>query len=250
MRHLPSRARKAALNSYIDRIVHHDVDEAGYEVRRTGALYRWLSAYAAASSTTASYSKILDAATPGESDKPAKTTVLEYWETLERIFILEPVPGWVSALTPLSRLVQAPKHQLVDPALAARLVGVDENSLLTYSGGRFVPKDGSLLGMLFESLVTLSVRVMTQAIDGRVYHLRTKGGRQEIGLIVELDNRKVLPIEVKLKEVVDDHDVRHLHWLEDRIGDRVVDKVVVTTGKHAYRRQDGVAVVPLALLGP
>lgn len=91
---------------------------------------------------------------------------------------------------------------------------------------------------------------MTQAIDGRVYHLRTKGGRQEIGLIVELDNRKVLPIEVKLKEVVDDHDVRHLHWLEDRIGDRVVDKVVVTTGKHAYRRQDGVAVVPLALLGP
>ncbi|MCH6196387.1 DUF4143 domain-containing protein [Corynebacterium mastitidis] len=83
-----------------------------------------------------------------------------------------------------------------------------------------------------------------------MYHLRTKGGRQEIDLIVELDNRRVLPIEVKLKEAVDDRDVRYLHWLESKIGDRVVDKVVVTTGKHAYRRADGVVVVPLALLGP
>lgn len=92
--------------------------------------------------------------------------------------------------------------------------------------------------------------MMVQAIGGGVYHLRTKGGRQEIDLIVELDNRRVLPIEVKLKEAVDDRDVRYLHWLESKIGDRVVDKVVVTTGKHAYRRADGVVVVPLALLGP
>ncbi|KQB83688.1 hypothetical protein Cocul_01760 [Corynebacterium oculi] len=127
---------------------------------------------------------------------------------------------------------------------------IDEEALLAYEGGTFTPKDGSLLGLLFESLVTLSVRVMIEPLRAHLYHLRTKGGRQEIDLIVELDNRKVLPIEVKMKEAVDDRDVRHLHWLEDRIGDRVADKVVVTTGRHAYRRQDGVAVVPLALLGP
>lgn len=53
----------------------------------------------------------------------------------------------------------------------------------------------------------------------------------------------------ELAPTVDDSDVRHLHWLGTQLGDRLVDKVVVTTGPFAYRRPDGVAVVPLALLG-
>ena len=48
---------------------------------------------------------------------------------------------------------------------------------------------------------------------------------------------------------MDDKDVSHLHWLGEQIGDRLVDKIVLTTGSTAYRRADGVAVVPLALLG-
>ncbi|WP_281176085.1 ATP-binding protein [Corynebacterium oculi] len=250
MRDLPHEVRLAELDGYIERICDHDMTETGHTVRRPQALRKWMEAYAAASSTTAGYSEILDAATPGESNKPSKSAALEYRETLERIFILDPIPGWSPALAPLSRATQSPKHQMVDPAIAARLMKIDEEALLAYEGGTFTPKDGSLLGLLFESLVTLSVRVMIEPLRAHLYHLRTKGGRQEIDLIVELDNRKVLPIEVKMKEAVDDRDVRHLHWLEDRIGDRVADKVVVTTGRHAYRRQDGVAVVPLALLGP
>ncbi len=54
---------------------------------------------------------------------------------------------------------------------------------------------------------------------------------------------------MKLSATVDDRDVRHLLWSRDRIPDDVVDLMVLTTGKHAYRRRDGVAVVPLALLG-
>jgi hypothetical protein len=50
--------------------------------------------------------------------------------------------------------------------------------------------------------------------------------------------------------VVDDADVRHLLWLRDRVGDDLLDAVVITTGDEAYRRPDGVAVVPAALLGP
>jgi len=54
---------------------------------------------------------------------------------------------------------------------------------------------------------------------------------------------------VKLAQTVADGDVRHLLWLRDRLGDRLLDVVVVTTGREAYRRQDGIAVVPAALLG-
>lgn len=60
----------------------------------------------------------------------------------------------------------------------------------------------------------------------------------------------MIGIEVKLSATVDDADVRHLLWLRDQLPDDVVDLVVLTTGTSAYRRPDGVAVVPLGLLGP
>lgn len=56
-------------------------------------------------------------------------------------------------------------------------------------------------------------------------------------------------MEVKLAAAVGDGDVRHLVWLADRIGADLLDAMVVTTGRYAYRRPDGIAVVPLALLG-
>jgi uncharacterized protein len=83
-----------------------------------------------------------------------------------------------------------------------------------------------------------------------VGHVRTHGGQREIDLVVVRGDQRVLAIEVKLAAVAHDHDVRHLHWLKERLGDDVIDMLVVTTGHDAYRRTDGVAVVPAALLGP
>lgn len=105
-------------------------------------------------------------------------------------------------------------------------------------------------GQLFESLVTLTVRVAGQAAEASTFHLRTQGGKQEVDLILERYDGKVIAFEVKTKPTPPtDRDVRHLHWLKEKLGDRLVDAVVVTTGPAAYRRKDGIAVVPLALLG-
>jgi hypothetical protein len=60
----------------------------------------------------------------------------------------------------------------------------------------------------------------------------------------------VLAIEVKLAHTIRDDDLRHLRWLRDQLGDDVLDAIVVTTGTDAYRRPDGIGVVPAALLGP
>jgi predicted AAA+ superfamily ATPase len=87
-------------------------------------------------------------------------------------------------------------------------------------------------------------------MGARVGHLRTKNTDREIDLIVQGEGLRVVAIEVKLANTVTDSDVRHLNWLRDQIGDRVAARVVVYTGKYAYRRNDGVLVVPLALLGP
>lgn len=252
LRGLSARALRAQLDGYIDRIVTREFPQLGFNVRNPAALRRWLAAYAAASSTTATYETIRDAATSGEGNKPSRVTVGPYRDTLERLWVVDPVPAWAPTRNHLRRLGLAPKHQLVDPALAARLTGVGIGALLRGADSptaATIPRDGTYLGALFESLVTNDVRVYAQAAEARVSHLRTSGGEHEVDLIVERDDGRVLALEVKLSVTVDDEDVQHLNWLAERIGDDLIDAVVVTTGQYAFRRRDGIAVVPAGLLG-
>lgn len=250
MRHLSGRPLRAQLAGYLDRIVDRDFPELGHPIRNPAALRRWMTAYAAASSTTASLETIRDAATGGESEKPAKTTTRPYRDVLERLWVLDPIPAWAPTRNRIRRLSSPPKHQLADPALAARLLGLDADALLSgRETGPSIPRDGTLLGALFESLCTLSLRVYARASEAGVSHLRTSGGEREVDLIVERGDGRVLAVECKLARDVGTDDVRHLNWLSGQLGDSLLDAVVLTTGEQAYRRPDGVAVVPASLLG-
>lgn len=250
IRPLSGRAHRAQLDGYLRGVVDRDVPDSGLAVRKPEVLMGWLRAYAAASSTTTAYSAILDAATPGEHDKPAKTTTIAYRDALSRLWMLDPVPGWAPSANRFARLQQAPKHQLADPALAARLLGVTRDSFLGGEPAAVGIDDGALLGQLFESLATLCVRVPAQAAEATVGHLRTRNGDHEVDLVVVRGDGRVVAIEVKLASSVSDRDVRHLTWLRERMGPDLLDAIVLTTGPEAYRRADGVGVVPLALLGP
>ncbi|WP_342372229.1 DUF4143 domain-containing protein [Propioniciclava soli] len=250
IRDLPERARQVQLDSYLTRIVDRELPDSGVSVRRPAALRAWLTAYAAATATDATFATILAAATPGEGDKPARQTADIYRQHLQRIYLLDPIEAWTPAFSPLKRLTHSPKHHLVDPALAARLVGVGKAGLLRGQGNRVHAATGTWLGALFESLAAQSVRVYAEAADARVGHLRTKNTDHEVDLIVETADRSTLAIEVKLTDTIRPADVEHLNWLSEQLGDRLVDRMIIYTGTHAYRRPDGIAVVPLALLGP
>ena len=230
------------LDSYLERIIDRDIPDAGYEVRRPESLRSWLRAYAAATSTTTAYSRLLDATTGGQTEQPNQKTTLAYREHLAKIWLLDPVPGWVPENNELKRLQQGPKHHLADPALAARLLGITPSALLSNRAAH-------MFGPLFESLCALTLRVLAQADRAKVYHLRSNAGEREVDFIVEGPEREVVGVEVKLKPRVEDTDVRHLLWLRERIPDRVTNLMVVTTGKQAYVRPDGIIVMPLALLG-
>lgn len=261
IRGLSGRALGAQLDGYLRRIVDRDFEEQGHVVRRPETLRRWMMAYAAATATTASLEKIRNAAAvSGGEEIPAKTTANAYRTVLERLWMIDQVPGWLPTRNQLARLTQAPKHHLADPALAARLLGMDAGALLKgapWGAGMLSmpscneqPRHGALLGQLFESLVTQSLQVYAQAAEAHVHHLRTYDGRREVDLLVETNDRRVAAFEVKAAAVVTDDDVRHLLWLRDQLGDGLADLVVLNTGTHAYRRPDGVAVVPAVLLGP
>jgi uncharacterized protein len=106
-----------------------------------------------------------------------------------------------------------------------------------------------LLGALFESLATLSVRVFAQAAEARVYHYRTQRGEREVDLIVERDDQRFVAIEIKSAQSVSDDDGKHLRRLRKQAGDAMLDAIIVSTGPLAYRRKDGTGVTPLGLLG-
>ena len=248
IRGLPERAHEAQLGTYVARVVDRDFPELR-PVRNPARLRAWMAAYASATATTTSFEKLRQAATAGEKTPPAKTTVIPYIDVLERLFILDPLPGW-RPRTHLRELGEAPKHHLADPALAATLVNATRDALLAgESPGAIKPKHGTYLGALFESLVTLSIRVYAQAAQAGVHHFRTHRGEHEIDLVVEGRNNKVLAIEVKLAATPPSDAVKQLDWFAKTFGDDVADRIIVTTGHDAYRRPDGIAVIPAALLG-
>ncbi len=251
IRDLPPRVRRAQLNSYVDRVLDRDITELGAKIRNPLALKRWMRAYGAATATTTAYAKIAATANPGIREQPSRATLSGYRDALERLFILDPLPGWLPTNAHLNELAASPKHHLADPALAVALLGLDENALLEgddRGGGTF--RDGPFLGALFESLVALSLRVYAQRSDAAVVHFRTHRGEHEVDLIVERRDGRCIGVEVKLSPIVNDSDVRHLVWLRDRLGPELLDAVIITTGKNAYRRPDGIGVIPAALLGP
>ena len=251
IRQLPPRVRRAQLDSYVARVVDRDIAELGSKVRNPSALVRWLRAYSAATATTTTYTKIAEAASPGAGESPARSTLTAYRDALERLYIIDPIPGWLPTRSHLNELAASPKHHLADPALAVALLGLDEQALLAGDDRASGPlHDGPFLGALFESLVTLSVRVYAQRCEARVGHFRMHRGEHEVDLIVERRDGRCLALEVKLSPVVDDTDVKHLTWLAARLGPDLLDSAVITTGPHAYRRPDGIAVIPACLLGP
>lgn len=250
IRPLPARQQRLQLATYLDELTSHEFAEQGVKIRKSHTLRAWLTAYAAATASTANYSTILDAATPGEADKPTRRTVDVYRDVLAQLWMLDPLPGWTPNYAPLGRLAKFPKHFLADPALAVSLLGLTTEDLLTGTRPTRLPhQPHPMLGALFEHLVALSMQVYAQPNEAHVYHCRDKNNRDEVDIIVETGSR-VAAFEVKLSRTISDEHVKGLRWLKDKIGDNLVNAVVVSTGSLAYRRPDGIAVIPAALLGP
>lgn len=248
IRNMQGRARRAQLDSYITRIIEREFPEQGQQVRKPETLRSWMSAYSAATATTTSYAKILNMATPGLAEKPAKETTLTYREVLSQLWLLDPVSPW-QPRNAFTRFGTTPKHFLADPALAARLLGLDEQRLLQAHGDGIGPGDKTRLGSLFEALVALSLHTYAQAAEATVSHLRTSKGDHEVDFIIHSGNGATVAMEVKLDRTVDDRDVKHLSWLRTNMAGELTDAAVIYTGPYAYRRPDGIAVIPLALLG-
>jgi predicted AAA+ superfamily ATPase len=247
------RRRRTVLSSYLDNLLTHDFVQEGIDIRQPQALKRWLTAYAAAISSTAGYSLILDNATAGVAEKPTTKTTIAYREALERIWLIEELPAWLDGENYYSRLKKTPKHYLADPAFAVQLLNISIDRLLNQPSQhlpetRFDERYGNVIGRLFEALVYQSLRAYAAVLEAEMFYFHTEKGEREIDFILT-QGSKTIAVEVKAVPFVNDTDVRHLVWLKKAMGPKLSDALIITTGPLAYRRPDGIAVVPAALLG-
>lgn len=174
----------------------------------------------------------------------APNTVSDYLDALSRAYVVEDLPAWNPALRSKTAIRTSPTRHFVDPSIGAAVMRWTPADLL---------RDFEAFGLQFESLCVRDLRVYAEAIDGTVFHYRDKTGLEADAVIVLADGRWA-PIEVELGSRQLDEAATHLRRLRERVdADRMGEPsflAVVTAGATAYRRDDGVLVIPLACLRP
>jgi predicted AAA+ superfamily ATPase len=193
-------------------------------------------------STEASYSTIRKDVF-GEQPDLSSDTVIDYINALERLMMVENLAAWNTHIRSKARLRSSPKRHLADTGLACAALGLSSEKLLA---------DLEYLGLLFESLVIHDLKVFAEAMGARLYHYRDSNG-VEADAVIEFRNGDWAAFEIKLGFGAGDEAAASLLRMSDNIDYRRIPKpkalVVITGDGFAYRREDGVKVVPFPVLG-
>lgn len=229
---LSGPSRRRWLNSYVKKIVTRTDGLANgrYDSRK---LTRFFKAYALGSATTMSDTTLC------ESAAIDRQTAERYLDLLNRIYVVDELPAWSS--NRLKRLTLAPKRLLVDAALIAAASGLTEDSVM---------RDSDFLGRMIETMVLTQLRAQAEASAHSVslHHLRTKGGRQEVDAVAEIDGSAIVAVEVKATSSPRSEDTKHLAWLREQESDRFLAGVLLHTGPGAFRLSDRIWALPISSL--
>lgn len=228
---------------YVEAVINADVSRVdGIEKNpvRVRALLRSLSRNISTLATIKTIHEDIAAGDAGESI--SEKTISQYLTALDRIFVTENLPAWNPALRSKTAIRTSPKRQFVDPSIAAAVMRLTPSRLLD---------DFNYFGFLFESLCDRDLRIYAEAIDGQVFHYRDASGLEADAVIVLNDGRWAA-VEIKLgsKEIEDA--VVHLLELKRKVNTEKMREpsflMILTGTEIAYRREDGVYVVPLGCL--
>jgi uncharacterized protein len=232
-----------AVRDYLEEIARVDIGRVEDRRHDPARVLRLLASLARNVATHAAATTL--ARDTGGSEASLKDdTVREYLGALERLMVVEDQPAWAPHLRSRRRLRVASKRHFVDPSLAVAALRATPDRLLG---------DLEWLGCLFESLVVRDLRVYAQASGALVSQYRDDGGL-EVDAIVEAGDGRWMAFEVKLGQGQVDEAAASLTRFAERVdttgGDGPALLGVIVASGYGYRREDGVAVIPIGALGP
>ena len=242
-----NRTEKVALRQafdYYDAVVNDDISRVDGVKRDSERTKRVMKSYARNVSTQVSLETIRSDVINNDIETFDKESLYGYLNALKRIFVIEDSPAWNPNLRSKTAIRTSDTRYFVDPSIAVASLGIGPKDLIN---------DLELMGLIFENLCVRDLRVYADASDGSVYHYRDKTGL-ECDAVIHLRNGSYGLVEVKLGgDKLIEEGAESLKRLAERIDTEKMREpafmmVLCGVAPFAYKREDGVYVVPVTCL--
>ena len=242
---ITKKSEKAALAQaieYYEAVTRADISRVDDVQRDKERAKRLMRSYSRHQGTQTSISVILDDVRVNESEELSDTTISSYLSALRKIFVIEDMPAWNPNLRSKTAIRTSDTRYFVDSSIACAALGLGPMDLIN---------DLNTFGLFFETMCVRDLRVYADALGGKVYHYRDKNGL-ECDAVVHLRNGSYALIEIKLGgDTLIEEGAKNLRSLSEKIDTTKMKSpsflmVLTAVGPYAYRRPDGVYVVPLS----
>lgn len=229
---------------YCDAVIRSDINRVDNIQKNPERIRRLMRSYARNQGAQVPNTVLAQDIAAGDETTISEETVASYINALRKIFVVEDMPAWNPNLRSKTAIRSSDTRYYIDPSIAAASLGIGPDDLMN---------DLKTFGFLFETLCVRDLRVFADALNGGVYHYRDKDGH-ECDAVIHLRNGRYGLIEIKLGgDRLIEEGAASLKAMEERIDtDRMNSPsflmVLTGTGDFAYRRRDGVYVVPIGCL--
>lgn len=231
-------------NNYVKAICESDISRVDNVQRDPDFALRLLRTYSRHQGGQVSIGTLYADLSANKGGSLTENTISLYLSALRKIFVIEDMPAWNPNLRSKTAIRTSDTRYFVDPSIATAALGIDPKDLMY---------DLNTYGLLFETMAVRDLRVYADALDGRVYHYRDHNGL-ECDAVVHLHNGSYGLVEIKLGgETLIEEGAYNLKKLANKIDTTKMKRpsfmmVLTATGAYAYRRKDGVLVVPIGCL--
>lgn len=242
-----NHSKKVALKQafdYYDAVVNDDISRVDRVKRDSERTKRILKSYARNVATQASLETIRSDIISNDVETFDKEALYGYLNALKRIFVIEDSPAWNPNLRSKTAIRTSDTRYFADPSIAVAALGLGPTDLVN---------NLELMGLIFENLCVRDLRIYADALDGSVYHYRDKTGL-ECDAVIHLRNGSYGLVEVKLGgDQSINEGAESLLKLTSKIDTEKMKKpaflmVLCGVAPFAYKREDGVFVVPITCL--
>ena len=241
---MKERAALAQAVDYYEGIVKSDINRADGVSKNPERVKRLMRSYARIQGGQVANTLIRDDIAANDTGTLNEDTVVSYINALKKIFVVEDMPAWNPNLRSKTAIRTSDTRYYVDSSIATAALGISPKDLVN---------DLDTMGLLFETMCVRDLRVYSEAIGGQVLHYRDKSGL-ECDTVIHLRNGSYGLVEVKLGgERLIEEGVKNLTDLRDKIDTTKMENpsfmaIVVGVGVYAYRREDGIYIIPISCL--
>lgn len=229
---------------YYDAVVHSDINRADNVNKNPERVKRLMRSYARNQGGQVANTVLANDISANDGSAIDDETVASYVNALKKIFVIEDMPAWNPNLRSKTAIRSSDTRYYIDPSIAAAALGIGPQDLIA---------DLKTFGFLFETLCVRDLRVFADAMNGTVYHYRDKDGL-ECDAVIHLRNGTYGLVEIKLGgDALIEEGAKTLTALAKKIDPEKMNApafsmVLVGVGDYAYRRRDGIYVVPIGCL--